>query len=147
MRWSRVFCGVKSRTHTLQTECFSRWVFQCDQKPEKQATDKLSLTRQAWSSESRTGGQKGGEKGTFGGADPACVAAGGERPTSVTAWRSKGNSNCHATIQNRTCRTLAALRAVFELTENSNQTHSEVRLKNGDSFAVIETPRQDNRAM
>src|SRR5208282_3979511 len=48
-------------------------------KPEKRAMDKLSLKRQAWSSGRERGGHEGGEEGTLGGADPAGIAAGGER--------------------------------------------------------------------
>ena len=51
----------------------------CDPKPEKQAIDKLSLTRPAWSSGVRRGGPEGGEEGTHGRADFAGIAPGGRR--------------------------------------------------------------------
>ena len=50
-----------------------------DSKPEKQAINKLTERLPARSSEAIEGGHEGGEKGTFGGADPARAAVGGER--------------------------------------------------------------------
>lgn len=40
-----------------------------DPKPEKRASDKLSLGRPAWSSERDRGGPRSGEEGAFGGPD------------------------------------------------------------------------------
>src|SRR5208282_1888983 len=48
-----------------------------DSKPEKRTMDKL--LEAAWSSGRDRGGHEGGEEGTFGGADPAGIAAGGGR--------------------------------------------------------------------
>jgi hypothetical protein len=47
-----------------------------DPKPEKRASDKLSLDRQAWSCGRARGGHAGGEEGTYGRADLAGLAPG-----------------------------------------------------------------------
>jgi len=50
-----------------------------DPKPEKRASDKLSLTQQAWSCGRARGGHAGGEEGTYGRTDLAGLAPGGRR--------------------------------------------------------------------
>src|ERR1700722_9017399 len=50
-----------------------------DPKPEKRASDKLSLARPVWSCGRARGGHAGGEEGTYGRADLAGLAPGGGR--------------------------------------------------------------------
>src|ERR1700732_1983816 len=66
----------------LITTLSSMLVCRFDPKPEKRATDKLSLARQAWSCGRDRGGHAGGEEGTYGRADLAGLAAGGGRQQS-----------------------------------------------------------------
>jgi transposase-like protein len=98
-----------------------------DPKPEKRASDKLSLERQAWSCGRDRGGHAGGEEGTYGRADLAGLAPGGGWHQSADICREHGISEATFYIWKKKYSGLglSELRELRQLREeNSKLKHS-----------------------